>query len=151
MKVEAAKGEFRFTPSVENIPAGMLLEWFDGPQVCVAADSTLFWPYVDGIEVTDVSRRTSQYSPLSFRDRNWVGIYSLYPSYCQMQFLAAYKNGHGVYFSAVDDRHTLKQVDWERIGFATNWRREPSDLKITHADNQTETRHLAPLETIELQ
>ena len=38
----------------------------------------------------------------------------------------------------------------ERIGFATNWRREPTDLKIAHADGQTETRRLAPLETIEL-
>ena len=116
MRIEAANGEFRFKPSVENIPAGMLLEWFDGPQVCVAADTTLFWPHVDGIEVTDVSRRTRRYRPLTFRDRNWRGIYSLYPSYCQMQFLAAYKKGRGVYFSAVDDRHTLKQVDWERIG-----------------------------------
>ena len=116
MSVTAANGEFRFKPSVENIPAGMLLEWFDGPQIHVAADRTLFWPYVDGIEVTDVTRRGSLYRPIAFRDRNWKGIYSLYPSYCQMQFLAAYKNGKGVYFSAVDDRHTLKQVDWERIG-----------------------------------
>ena len=38
----------------------------------------------------------------------------------------------------------------ERIGFATNWRREPSDLKITHSDGRTETRTLAPLEVIEL-
>ncbi len=116
MEVTAAGGEFRFKPSVENVPAGMLLEWFDGPQVCVASDRTLFWPYVDGVEVTDVDRRGNTYRPISFRDRNWRGVYSLYPSYCQMQFLAAYKDGRGVYFSAVDDRHTLKQVDWERIG-----------------------------------
>ena len=38
----------------------------------------------------------------------------------------------------------------ERIGFATNWRREPSDLNVTHADGQVEMRRLAPLETIEL-
>jgi len=116
MEITAVDGEFRFKPSVEGIPAGMLLEWFDGPQVCVAAERTLFWPYVDGIEVTDITRRNSPYRPVSFRDRNWSGIYSLYPSYCQMQFLAAYKNGKGVYFSAVDDCHALKQVDWDRIG-----------------------------------
>ena len=116
MEVTATGGEFRFKPSVENIPAGMLLEWFDGPQIHVAADSTLFWPYVDGVEVTDVTRRGSPYRPVGFRDRSWHGIYSLYPSYCQMQFLAAYKNGKGVYFSAVDERHTPKCVDWERIG-----------------------------------
>ena len=116
MEITAADGEFRFKPSIEGIPAGMLLEWFDGPQIHVAADRTLFWPYIDGIEVTDVTRRGRPYRPITFRDRNWSGIYSLYPSYCQMQFLATYKNGKGVYFSAVDDRHTLKQVDWERIG-----------------------------------
>ena len=119
MEVTASDGEFRFKPSVEGIPSGMLLEWFDGPQVHVAADRTLFWPYVDGVEVTDVTRRDSPYRPIGFRDRNWRGIYSLYPSYCQMQFLAAYRNGKGVYFSAVDDRHTPKQVDWERIGDKT--------------------------------
>ena len=39
----------------------------------------------------------------------------------------------------------------DRIGFATNWRREPSDLKVAHSDGRMETRRLAPLETIELQ
>ena len=116
MSITAVNGEFRFKPSVEGIPAGMLLEWFDGPQVCVAADKSLFWPQVDGIEVTDCARRGQPYRPIGFRDRNWRGIYSLYPSYCQMQFLAAYRDGRAVYFSAVDDRHTPKDVDWERVG-----------------------------------
>ena len=39
----------------------------------------------------------------------------------------------------------------ERVGFATNWRREPSDLKVTRPGGQTEILRLAPLETIELQ
>ena len=38
----------------------------------------------------------------------------------------------------------------ERIGFASNWRQEPSNLRITHADGRVETRTLAPLEVIEL-
>ena len=38
----------------------------------------------------------------------------------------------------------------ERIGFASNWRRKPSELKIVYADGRVETRVLAPLETIEL-
>ena len=37
-----------------------------------------------------------------------------------------------------------------RLGFATNWRHEPSELKISSTDGQTEIRRLAPLETIEL-
>ena len=39
----------------------------------------------------------------------------------------------------------------KRIGFATNWRREPSILKIIRDDGQTEVRRLSPLETVELQ
>ena len=115
VEVSAADGGFRFKPSVDGIPSGMLLEWFDGPQVCVPVDATLFWPLVDGIEVTDATRRRRPYRPLGFRDRNWSGDYNFYPSYCQMQFLAAYKGGEGVYFAAVDDRHTPKGIDWELI------------------------------------
>ena len=66
--------------------------------------------------MTDVSRRSDTYRPIGFRDRNWRTSYPFYPSYCQMQFLAAYRDGKGVYFSAVDDRHTPKGVDWERVG-----------------------------------
>ena len=36
MEITAADGEFRFKPSIEGIPDGMLLEWFDGPQVCIS-------------------------------------------------------------------------------------------------------------------
>ena len=39
----------------------------------------------------------------------------------------------------------------ERIGFASNWRQEPSDLKITYADGRVDTRRLAPLETITIE
>ena len=115
MSVEATDGEFRFRPSVEGIPAGMLLEWFDGPQICVAADRMLYWPYIDGIEMTDFTRRRP-HRAVGFRDRTWKGAYPLYPGCCQMQFLAAYREGKGLYFSAVDDRHTPKAVDWESVG-----------------------------------
>ena len=114
MEITAVNGEFRFRPSVEGVPSGMLLEWFDGPQVCVKSDRTLYWPYFDGVELTNFSRR---YTPVGFRDRNNTGKRSAvaYPGFCQMQFLAAYKDGQGVYFSAVDERHTPKGVTWERV------------------------------------
>ena len=113
MKIEAGNGEFRFTPSVEGIPVGMLLEWFDGPQVCIAQDRTLYWPYWDGCEVTDFKCR--RYRPVGYVERYGESISSLYPGFCQMQFMAAYKEGKGVYFSAVNGRHTPKGVEWERI------------------------------------
>ena len=113
MKIEAAKGEFRFTPSVEGIPAGTLLEWFDGPQVCISPDKKLFWPDWDGVEVTNYNSRP--YRHIGYRKRFTPGFgSSLYPGLAQMQFMAAYKDGKGVYFSAVDDRHTPKAVDWDQ-------------------------------------
>ena len=113
MDVAAAGGEFRFTPSVEGVPDGMLLEWFDGPQVCISPDRKLFWPEYDGIEVTKFAR---PYCPAGYRERFAPpGGNSLYPGLAQMQFMAAYKDGIGLYFSAVDDRHTPKAVDWEKV------------------------------------
>ena len=119
MAVTAADGEFRFRPSVEGIPAGMLLEWFDGPQVCIASDRVLYWPFWDGCEVTDYRKRRERYRPAGYAPRYVEAMSSLYPGFCQMQFLAAYKGGRGVYFSAVDDRHTPKGVDWEILDDAT--------------------------------
>ena len=111
--VTAADDGFRFKPAVEGIPAGMLLEWFDGPQICIAPDRKLFWPNWDGIEVTDYNSRP--YRPIRYRKRFAPGFgSSLYPGLAQMQFMAAYKDGKGLYFSAVDDRHTQKAVDWDQ-------------------------------------
>jgi hypothetical protein len=44
-----------------------------------------------------------------------------------------------------------ENADGKRIGFASNWRREPSDLTVTYRDGRTEIIRLAPLETVELQ
>ena len=112
MFITATGGEFRLKPSVENIPAGMLLEWFDGPQVCFAPDRALVWPVDEGVEVTKFEKK---YRLTGYRERfaPWPDD-PLYPGLAQMQFMAAYKDGRGVYFSAVDDRHTPKAVDWDR-------------------------------------
>ena len=110
MEITAADGEFRFKPSIEGIPDGMLLEWFDGPQVCIAPDRKLFWPDWDGVEVTNYNSRP--YHHIAYRKRFTPGFgSSLYPGLAQMQFMAAYKDGKGLYFSAVDYRHTPKAVD----------------------------------------
>ena len=114
MEITATGGEFHFRPSVENIPAGMLLEWFDGPQVCIPSDLKLFWPEWDGLEITNYKSRP--YRPIAYRERFALGFGSpLYPGLAQMQFLAAYNEGKGIYFSAVDDRHTPKGIAWELL------------------------------------
>ena len=117
MSVTATGGEFRFKPSVENIPAGMLLEWFDGPQVCVRSNTRLYWPYMDGCEVSDHAVRLGtpwEYRPVGFTPR-YRSFGALYPGWSQMQFLASYANGLGVYFAAVDPHHTPKATEFTPV------------------------------------
>ena len=117
MSISATNGEFRFKPSVENIPAGMLLEWFDGPQVCVRSNTRLYWPYMDGCEVSDHAVRLGtpwEYRPVGFTPR-YRSFGALYPGWSQMQFLASYANGLGVYFAAVDPHHTPKATEFTPV------------------------------------
>ena len=88
MEITAVAGDFRFRPSVEGIPAGMLLEWFDGPQVCISPDKKLFWPEWGGIEVTNYNTRP--YRVVGYRERFSPSFSGpLYPGLAQMQFMAA--------------------------------------------------------------
>ena len=117
MEITAADGEFRFKPAVEGIPAGMLLEWFDGPQVFVRSNTRLYWPYMDGCEVSDHAVRLGtpwEYRPAGFTPR-YRTIGALYPGWSQMQFLASYANGIGLYFAAADPHHTPKATEFTPV------------------------------------
>ena len=117
MEIIAANGEFRFKPSVENIPAGMLLEWFDGPQVFIRSNTRIYWSYMDGCEVYDHAVRLGtpwEYRPVGFTPR-YRTIGALYPGWAQMQFLASYANGFGLYFAASDPHHTPKAVEFTPV------------------------------------
>ena len=109
-------GGFAFTPEVRAIPDGMLLEWFDGPQIRIANDRLLYWPFYDGCEVSDLANREgsawSDYRPLGWTSRRkaWG---ALYPGHAQMQFLAAYRDDTGLYFAADDRRHIPKAVEYD--------------------------------------
>ncbi|MBQ6329810.1 MAG: hypothetical protein IJI35_12395, partial [Kiritimatiellae bacterium] len=117
MSVTATGGEFRFKPSVENIPAGMLLEWFDGPQVFIRSNTRIYWSYMDGCEVYDHAVRLGtpwEYRPVGFTPR-YRTIGALYPGWAQMQFLASYANGFGLYFAASDPHHTPKAIEFTPV------------------------------------
>ena len=53
VSVRGAGGAFLFRPEVSGIPEGMLLEWFDGPHVQVKSNTRIFWPYMEGCEVSN--------------------------------------------------------------------------------------------------
>ena len=120
MSVKPAEdGAFEFRPAVHGIPKGVLLEWFDGPCLVMPNDVKLYWPCSDGCEVSNFSNREDKASWSDYRPIGWTprckSWGSLYPGKCQMQFLAYYKAGRGVYFMAEDPRHTQKGVEYDYI------------------------------------
>ena len=115
----AEDGAFEFRPAVTGIPEGRLLEWFDGPCLVMPNDAKLYWPCCDGCEVSCFSNRENKASWSDYRPVGWTprckSWGALYPGKCQMQFLAYYKDGRGVYFMADDPRHTQKGVEYDYL------------------------------------
>ena len=116
--VRGEGGEILFRPKVTDWPEGLRLNWIDAPRVDVAEDGALYWPMLDGCEVTDYRTRLNRkswswYEPICFPKR-CKGSSGLYPGVAQMQFLAHYRDGKGLYFAAHDAAHTQKGVEWER-------------------------------------
>lgn len=115
--VRAEKGEFLFRPRVTGWPKGLRLNWIDAPRVDVAEGGALYWPMLDGCEVTEFRTRLdrsswSWYEPICWPKRRKSSS-GLYPGCVQMQFLAHYCDGKGVYFGTHDEDHTQKGVEWE--------------------------------------
>ena len=106
-----------FRPTVSRWPKGFRLNWIDAPQVVVANDGALYWPFYDGCEVTKFDNRENPFSWSDYRPVGWTprckAWGSLYPGSAQMQFLAYYRGGRGVYFAAHDDRHVPKAVEYD--------------------------------------
>lgn len=107
IRVTGENGRLLFRPSVTKWPKGLRLNWIDAPQVTVANDGALYWPFYDGCEVIDFANREAPGNWLNYRPMSWVphckAWGSLYPGSCQMQFLAYYRGGKGIYFAALDD------------------------------------------------
>jgi len=117
VSVRGAGGAFLFRPEVSGIPEGMLLEWFDGPHVQVKSNTRIFWPYMEGCEVSNHAIRLGtpwEYRPVGYTPR-YRTIGALYPGWAQMQFVASYADGLGVYFAAADPHHTPKAAEFTPV------------------------------------
>ena len=115
--VRAVKGEILFRPRVTEWPKGLRLNWIDAPRVDIAEQGALYWPMLDGCEVTDYRTRLNTkswawYEPICWPKRR-KGSGGFYPGTVQMQFLAHYRDGRGLYFGAHDPAHTQKGVEWQ--------------------------------------
>lgn len=117
ISIRAERGEILFRPRVSGLPKGTRLNWIDAPRVDVAEKGALYWPMLDGCEVTDFRTRLDKRSWIWYEPVCWPkrrkGSSGLYPGCVQMQFLAHYADGKGVYFAAHDGAHTQKGVEWE--------------------------------------
>jgi Domain of unknown function (DUF6259) len=114
--IRVSNGFFYFSPDVEHISKEFLLEWIDAPQISVKKGKSLFWPRTGGIVIDnpELRERTyERYHVLGFLDKSPGGYY---PGICQMQFIAYFGNGKGVYFAAHDHTHGTKGVEFAPDG-----------------------------------
>lgn len=96
---------------------GMKLEAIQYPCVIIknmlAKDNyKLFWPAMEGCEITDVNFRTELMSHADqtvWPAKGWQGVY---PGACPMQFMAYYNGVHGMYFASHDKQSNFKLIEW---------------------------------------
>lgn len=104
--------------AVDN-QTGLLLEHVDFPTVVTPRDlvgdggsARLFWPGMEGVEVTDLSLRESfwwKWRPIEHPAMGWLG---LYPSACPMQFMAYYAPEAGLYIASHDPESHPKGIEY---------------------------------------
>ncbi len=104
----------KFRCAVKNVPADLVVEWVDYPQICVPYGNDLFLPVLDGVIVKDPKARKS-YHPITFSKR-YTSYGFNYPGRAQMQCMAYYDaSGNGFYFAALDEKKSTKAVEYEPL------------------------------------
>ena len=117
--VRIEDGSLKIRPTVSRWPKGLTLNWIDAPQVYASTEGRLYWPMFEGCEISDFSIRDERNSWVGYEPVGWVRRRKcgggIYPASVQMQFLAHYREGKGLYFAAEDPQHTQKGVEWEHV------------------------------------
>ena len=98
---------------------GLLLEHIDFPTVVVknnlvgsGGNAKLFWPGMEGVEVTDLALREKswmKWRPVEHPAMGWLG---LYPSSCPLQFMAYYTPQAGLYIASHDAESHPKGIEY---------------------------------------
>lgn len=124
--VNEARDRFEFSIAVRN-GTDCCVEYIDYPELTVPNDfvsdggtGKLFWPAMEGCEVSDPSQRDSamaegyRYQPVGYPSKGWEGFY---PGPVQMQFMAYYTKEGGFYFAAHDPRYNPKAIEYHRTEY----------------------------------
>ena len=108
---EAASG--KFSPEVTGIPDDWVLEWIDAPQIHYPATLNGFFPWHDGVVISDISKRTVPYHPIRFSRRGeFYG--NMFPGRCQLQMMAVFDGtGKGFCLIARDCDAVPKAMECE--------------------------------------
>ena len=98
------------------------IDHIDFPNVVVPNDliatggsGHVFWPAQEGCLIEDVRIREEdglRYMPIEYPKLGWGG---LYPSATQMQYMAYYNAGGGLYMAAHDDQCNPKGIEFHRV------------------------------------
>ncbi|MBO5724235.1 MAG: hypothetical protein J6S58_05340, partial [Lentisphaeria bacterium] len=106
LKIRCAEyGSFLFRPSVTGIPSGFQLEWISAPVLGLPLDFETLYPHFEGFLQKAPPEAVHMEWETHFK---FPGNCSYYPGECQMQFLAAWSEGSGIYFAADDPGHSIK-------------------------------------------
>lgn len=104
--LKAGQDAFFFRPMISGIPDGWGLEWLDVPELTVNARNELFHPRSEGAIIRHPEQR--KYRPPDIENPDFY--LDNYPGRCQMQFMAAWRQGKGLYYAAHDAQGTPKRI-----------------------------------------
>lgn len=124
--VNQEKDRMEFTIDIKN-DTDCYVEYIDYPEMTVpnhfvsdGGSGKLFWPMVEGCEISDPAQRDSElaemfkYQPVGYPSKGWEGFY---PGPVQMQYMAYYSDKAGFYFAAHDSEHYPKAIEYHRTDY----------------------------------
>lgn len=121
---------------------GLPLEHIDFPTVVApnnlvdtGGDAKIFWPGMEGVEVTGLALRESfwwKWQPIEHPAMGWLG---LYPSACPLQFMAYYTPTAGLYIASHDAESYPKGIEYHahpQGGIFLDYRLFPGPVLTRH-------------------
>ncbi len=121
VRIAAASGELEWEIAVDRVPAGLVAEWVEYPQLILppTADNNtagnggrILLPYNEGVLISDaVLRQRTDFRHFE-PEYPSLGCYSVFPNMLCSQFMAYLWDDAGLYIGAHDPERGFKQIDF---------------------------------------